>query len=88
MNAAARIGAGTSKNSAHSAEDAGIGEVAGDQDHVERPGAWISSSRAEGLPSRSIAARARAPALDAKAVTLAHGMDVGQMGDAPCPGAS
>jgi hypothetical protein len=55
-----------------------------DQDRVERLFGVERIQLHEQALQPIVAARTRSAALDAKAVALAHDVDIGQMGDAPC----
>ena len=61
----------------------GVGHVAGDENKVERPGGVLGLEARHHLLHPLIAAGPAPPALDAKAIALAHDMDVGQMRDPP-----
>ena len=62
---------------------AGVGHVAGDEDEIDRDLGVDRFELGEQPLQPLIAARARSSALDAEAVALADGMDVGEMHDAP-----
>ena len=63
--------------------NAGIGQISRDQDRVERMRRVDLVQPRQGQPQPLVAARAGPSALDPEAVALAHGVDVGQMRDAP-----
>src|SRR5262249_28679745 len=64
---------------------ASVGEIAGDQDGVERAPRVDGLQLCQRLSKPFVAPRTRSAALDAKAILLAHHMNVGQMGDTPKP---
>ena len=65
------------------ARAAGIGHVAGDQDHVERLAGVEQIQFGEQPPQAFVAARPRPPAFDPEAVAFAHAVHVRQVRDAP-----
>ena len=61
----------------------GVGHVPGDEDKVEGPGGVLGLEASHHPLHALVAARPAPPALDAKAITLADDMDVGQMRHSP-----
>ena len=62
---------------------AGIGDIAGDQDMIERLLRMNGRKPFKNPRKPVVAAWPRPPAFDAKAILLADDMDIGQMRDTP-----